>query len=539
MADPKQSRKPSKSGEKSRGAGDSKERLPRPFGRLTLLRQLARGGMGEVYLASAGGIEGAERPCVVKIIRREHADDKSFLARFLDEARIQSQLHHPGVAQILEAATDEGGKPFVVVEHVEGRNLGEVRNRAQQLGARVAWPEAVALGVSMADALAHVHERTDAAGRPLEIVHRDLSPQNVMVSYGGDIKLIDFGTARGENRRCHTVAGIVFAKPGYVAPEVANNTPGGVPADIYAFGVMLWELLAGRRFLSGDAAEHLAAVGEGRRSPSPIAQLVEAPGELDSVIQKLTATKLEERYGSAREALNDLVQLLKRAPGLADGERSVRARISHLMARLYPSEPARTRIEFSKLVALAKKQKPRLTLPSPSPAPATSPDDPSLLAGTRYRLLRLIGRGAMGEVHEALHVDLGRTVALKLLGNDSASVAAAERLRAEARAIARIEHENLVTLHDFGFTSDGRPFYAMELLAGESLDRYIEREQFMPPKQALRVGIEACMALTAAHAAGVVHRDIKPANLFLAQERDREAARLRRGQGREHHRARG
>ena len=169
MADPRQSRKSSKSGEKSTDVSDA-ERLPRPFGRLMLLRQLARGGMGEVYLASAGGIEGAERPCVVKIIRREHADDKSFLARFLDEARIQAQLQHPGVAQILEAAKDEEGKPFVVVEHVEGRNLGEIRNRAQQLGARVAWPEAVALGVAMADALAHVHERTDAAGRPLEII---------------------------------------------------------------------------------------------------------------------------------------------------------------------------------------------------------------------------------------------------------------------------------------------------------------------------------------------------------------------------------
>ncbi|MCA9591999.1 MAG: serine/threonine protein kinase [Myxococcales bacterium] len=515
MADPRQSRKSSKSGEKSTDVSDA-ERLPRPFGRLMLLRQLARGGMGEVYLASAGGIEGAERPCVVKIIRREHADDKSFLARFLDEARIQAQLQHPGVAQILEAAKDEEGKPFVVVEHVEGRNLGEIRNRAQQLGARVAWPEAVALGVAMADALAHVHERTDAAGRPLEIVHRDLSPQNVMVSYGGDIKLIDFGTARGENRRCHTVAGIVFAKPGYVAPEVANNTPGGVPADIYAFGVMLWELLAGRRFLSGDAAEHLAAVGQGRRSPSPIAQLVDGPGELDSVIAKLTATKLGERYGSAREALNDLVQVLKRAPSLADGERSVRARISQLMNRLYPSEPARTRIEFQKLVALARKRKPRLVLPvpSPTPAPTTGAEDSTLLPGTRYRPLRSIGRGAMGEVHEALHVDLGRTVALKLLENDSASVAAAERLRAEARTIARLEHENLVTLHDFGFTSDGRPFYAMELLTGESLDRFVERERTMPIKHALRVGIEACRALTVAHAAGVVHRDIKPGNLF-------------------------
>jgi serine/threonine-protein kinase len=493
--------------------------LPRRFGRLTLLRQLARGGMGEVFLAAAGSIDGAERPCVVKIIRREHSDDKSFLARFLDEARIQAQLHHPGVAQILEANQDEEGKPYVVVEHIEGRNLGEVRTRAGQLSARVTWPEAVAIGIAMADALAHVHERTDAAGRPLEIVHRDLSPQNVMIAYGGDIKLIDFGTARGENRRCHTVAGIVFAKPGYVAPEVANHTPGGIPADIYAFGVMLWELLAGRRFLSGESAEHLAAVAEGRRTPTPIAQLVDAPGELDAVIQKLTATAIEDRYTSARDAMNDLLALLKRAQSLPDGERGVRRRVSLLMQRLYPSEPARTRTEFTRLVAVAKKMpKPRPVLvPSPSPPRSEADNDPTLLPGTRYRLIREIGKGAMGVVHEAVHVDLGRSFALKVLPNDSASVAAAERLRSEARVIARLSHENLVALHDFGFCADGRPFYAMERLDGESLDQRLARDGSVPWREAIRIGIDACRALAAAHEAGVVHRDVKPANLFLTK----------------------
>ena len=127
--------KPSESLVKSAEAGEGElielEPLPRQFGRLTLLRQLARGGMGEVFLAtSSGGIEGAERPCVVKIIRKEHKDDESFLARFLDEARIQAQLAHPGVAQVLEATRGDDGEPYVVVEYIEGRNLGEVRARA-------------------------------------------------------------------------------------------------------------------------------------------------------------------------------------------------------------------------------------------------------------------------------------------------------------------------------------------------------------------------------------------------------------------------
>src|SRR4051812_48900096 len=144
-------------------------KLPHKFGRLTLIKAIARGGMGEVFLATAGGIEGAERPCVVKIIRREHGADPSFLARFFDEARIQAQLDHPGVAKVLEAATDPEGKPFVVVEYVEGRNLAEVRSRASQLNASIGWAEAVAIGVALSEALTHVHERTDSNGQALDI----------------------------------------------------------------------------------------------------------------------------------------------------------------------------------------------------------------------------------------------------------------------------------------------------------------------------------------------------------------------------------
>src|SRR5580693_7164792 len=117
--------------------------LPRVFGRLLLLKLIARGGMGDVYLAATTGIEGAERSCVVKTVRRDHVHDGSFLARF------QSQLNHPGVAHVLEASTDENGEPYTVVEYVEGRSLSDVRARAIQLGARVGWPEAVAIAIEM------------------------------------------------------------------------------------------------------------------------------------------------------------------------------------------------------------------------------------------------------------------------------------------------------------------------------------------------------------------------------------------------------
>ncbi len=490
--------------------------LPRRFERFTLLSRVARGGMGEVYLATARGIEGAERPLIVKIIRRDHIDDRSFVARFLDEARIQAQLQHPGVAQILEASTDSAGKPYVVVEYVEGRNLSDVRARAGQLGVRVSWPEALAFGVCLGEALAHIHERTDAEGRPLEIVHRDLSPQNVMIGFGGELKLIDFGTARGQNRRCQTISGVVFAKPGYVAPEVANNTPGGPPSDLYAFGVILWELLAGRRFLNGDQSAHLAAVGAGKRPLPPLARIVGAPLEIDLLLAQLTATQIDERFSSARQATQELVKVLQRAPSLADGDRSVRGRISDLMRRLYPAEPARSRADFVRRLAEARSQEPRAVVPPPSPEPPES-GDPSLLAGTRYRLVREIGRGAMGVVHEAVHADLGRTVALKLLGDEAMSSEAESRFRAEARAIAQLSHDNLVKVYDFGACRDGRLYYAMELLEGETLASRLVREGRSSATATIDFGIQICRALEAAHRTGLVHRDIKPANLFITR----------------------
>lgn len=492
--------------------------LPRVFGRLLLLKLLARGGMGDVYLAATTGIEGAERPLVVKTVRRDHIHDGSFLARFLDEARVQSQLNHPGVAQILEASTDENGEPYTVVEYVEGRSLADVRHRAVQVGARVGWPEAVALVIEMGQALAHVHERAGADGAPLGIVHRDLSPQNVMVGYAGELKLIDFGTARGHNRRCHTVAGVVFAKPGYVAPEVARQQVGDGRIDIYAMGVMLWELCAGKRLLAGDAQKHLEEVAAGKFEVPLLVATRGIPKELDVVIQKLCANDPDDRYANASHASTDLARVLALAPAVKSGERSVRARISSLMKTLWPNEPARARAEFAKLLKQARALRRESETPaserSMQIASSAEATDASILPGTSYRLVKKIGEGSSGEVFEAEHVELGRKYAVKVL---SAAHAAAhdsvERFRREARAIASISHPNLVRLHDFGKSLDGRVFLVMELLEGKTLD--VHADKGLGWREATLLGIQVTRALEAAHAAGLVHRDLKPQNLFL------------------------
>ncbi|WP_438029485.1 serine/threonine-protein kinase [Sorangium sp. So ce233] len=503
-------------------SGFAADDVPRPLGRYVLLRRIARGGMGEVFLASTTGLEGAERPVVVKIIRREHASDPSYIARFLDEARVQAQLQHSGVAQVIEADVDPAtGEPYAVVEHVEGRSLGEVRARAVQLGHRFDWAEAVAIATMIAEALAHVHERRDPSGGALSIVHRDLSPQNVMLGFSGDVKIIDFGTARGQNRRCHTVAGVVFAKPGYVAPEVANGDPGDARVDLYALGIMLWELCAGRRFLQGDAQAHMAAVARNQNDPPPIALGLEAPPALDAVIARLTAFDRDARYPSSRAAARDLAALLGAAVALPGGERGVRARAAHLMQRLFPGEPGRSRSEFASLVAAAKAHRATAVTPvSPRAEAMASAErgDEGMLPGTRYRLLREIGTGASSTVYEAEHVDLGRRVALKVVSAEhSATDVVASRFRREARVLSRLSHEHLVKVHDFGMAADGRLFCGMDLLEGETLDAVLVRGAAIDWRDALAMAVKVLSALELAHAEGLVHRDVKPENLFLTR----------------------
>jgi len=501
------------------------EDVPRALGRYLLLKRIARGGMGEVFLASTTGIEGAERPVVVKIIRREHSKDPSFIARFLDEARVQAQLQHSGVAQVLDATIDDRtGEPYAVVEHVEGKSLGDVRARALQIGQAVGWSCAVAMGTLIAEALAHVHERLDPAGKGLAIVHRDLSPQNVMVSYGGECKIIDFGTARGQNRRCHTVAGVVFAKPGYVAPEVANGDSGDARVDLYALGVMLWELCAGQRFLQGDAGAHMSAVARNAKDLPPIAASIGAPAELDAILAKLTAWDRDTRYLAARAAASELARLLTAAPVLPGGERGVRARVAHLMTALFPGEPSKTRREFARLVSASKAAcgdlptPPRLGPAAPAPLPAEGPPvlagEGDVLGGTRYRLVREIGRGASSIVYEAEHLDLGKRFAVKILGAGG-SPEVAPRFRREARTLSRLSHEGLVAVHDVGQATDGRLFAVMDLLEGETLEAHLARAKVLGYREVMDIARSVLAALEVAHGAALVHRDIKPANIFL------------------------
>ncbi|MBI4704735.1 MAG: serine/threonine protein kinase [Deltaproteobacteria bacterium] len=249
-----------------------------------------------------------------------------------------------------------------------------------------------------------------------------------------------------------------------------------------------------------------------------------APGALDQIVAKLTAYRRDDRYPSSRLAAARLGSLLSGAAPLPNGERGVRARAALLMYNLYPAEPGRSRSSFARLVAAArtKDEAPAAGASASIAAPAAvergAEDDgqSDMLAGTRYRLVREIGRGASSVVYEAEHVELGRRVALKVLdARHTDSREFALRFRREARALSRLACSGLVRVFDFGQAADGRLFCVMELCAGRTLRASLDRGERFDWVRALRIVRQACLALHFAHDKGVVHRDIKPANLFL------------------------
>lgn len=217
------------------------------IGRFEIVRRLAVGGMAEVFLAQEELGEGIERPVVLKTLLEDKRDEEEFVTMFFDEARVLARLSHPNIAQVFAAGTQDDDC-YLAMEYVRGASLRDLLGAVTHTPNRaLAESEAAAIGLTLAETLAYVHEAQDEEGRPLNIVHRDLTPSNLMVSYDGAIKLIDFGIARGDNRVYETSTGVLKGTCGYMAPEQLLRSSGlDHRVDVFAFGVMLYEAAVGQ-----------------------------------------------------------------------------------------------------------------------------------------------------------------------------------------------------------------------------------------------------------------------------------------------------
>jgi serine/threonine protein kinase/outer membrane biosynthesis protein TonB len=269
------------------------------LGRYVLLKHLASGGMADVLLARSDGIEGFERHVVVKRIRPELARDARFTRMFLDEARVAATLHHQHVVQVHDIG-EAGGEYFIAMEYVHGEDVRRILSTASRQRNHVPLGHAVAIVAGAAAGLHYAHERIGSDMQPLQIVHRDVSPSNILVGYDGAIKVVDFGIATASMQR-ETRSGGLKGKISYMSPEQCKGEAVDRRTDVYALGVVLYELATTTRMIKGDSDYRVMEQIVNGRIAAPHARRPDLPKELSAIILRALSTDREKRYATADE----------------------------------------------------------------------------------------------------------------------------------------------------------------------------------------------------------------------------------------------
>ncbi len=277
------------------------------LGRYRVEGLLARGGMGEVHLGRIEGAHGFERPVVIKVIRSELVANERVAMMFVDEARIAAGLHHRNIVQIIDFDLFDGGA-FLVTEYVEGCDL-----RTLLKNHRGPLPYAVGTTIiaELATGLDAAHEATDASGAPLHLVHRDVSPSNVLLGRAGDVKIADFGIAKAKSRSYHTVSGTIKGKAPYMAPEQILGEPLDRRTDVFSLGILLFEITTRTRLYSAQPGPMAMAHILSGDVPDPAERRADYPPALAQIVRKALARERDQRFPTAR-ALVDAIDELAR-----------------------------------------------------------------------------------------------------------------------------------------------------------------------------------------------------------------------------------
>ncbi len=282
------------------------------FGRYETIAPIASGGMATVYLGKAVGAGGFERRVAIKVMHPHIADDPEFEAMFLDEARLAARIHHPNVVATLDIQkTDEA--MFLVMEYVEGCSLREILKPLRKAKGRMAIGNALRILVDALAGLHAAHELTGKDGSPLDLVHRDVSPHNILVGADGITKITDFGVARASARLTSTRGGQLKGKIAYMPPEQGRGDEIDRRADVYAAGVVLWETLVGRRLFRAEHDGALVAMVLAGATIAPRELVPFIPEEIDAVCMKALACTPAERYPSAAAFADALEEAAREA----------------------------------------------------------------------------------------------------------------------------------------------------------------------------------------------------------------------------------
>ncbi|MCB9698267.1 MAG: serine/threonine protein kinase [Alphaproteobacteria bacterium] len=282
---------------------------PQQFGDYHLLEKIATGGMAEVWRARAYGLAGFEKILVIKKVLPSLAKDDEFIHLFIDEAKIAVQLLHVNIVQVFELG-EVNGQYYMALEYVHGLDLARLVSRAKNRGP---FPVALALFVTceVLKALSFAHARTDDDGQPLHIVHCDISPQNILVSYAGEVKITDFGISRAafQAKSLHEV---IRGKYAYMSPEQVEGKALDGRSDVFSLAIVLYELLTGRRLFKAKSREETIARVRRAEIPSPRGYRPELSEELEGILLKALAARPEDRHATASDLLEDLGVLMVR-----------------------------------------------------------------------------------------------------------------------------------------------------------------------------------------------------------------------------------
>ncbi|HUS66341.1 MAG TPA: protein kinase [Kofleriaceae bacterium] len=356
---------------------------PIPFGKYYLLERINVGGMAEVFRAKAYGVEGFERLVAVKRILPNIAEDKEFIRMFIDEAKIAVQLNHANIAQIFDLGVVDTHY-YIALEHVHGRDLRAIFDRCRQKGDPMPIAQACFISMKLCEGLDYAHNKRDQAGRELHLVHRDVSPQNVLVSFEGEVKIIDFGIAKAAGKGSKTQAGILKGKFGYMSPEQVRGLPIDRRSDIFSCGIVLYELLTGERLFVGESDFSTLEKVRNVEILPPSTYNRRIPDELERIVLKALAKDDEERYQNAID-LHDELQAFVYTAGEFYSRKDLAAWMKQVFAREIEEETAK--LESYRQVAPPQEMLPdraRTKPPSaPPPGRRATLDLPASAAGPR------------------------------------------------------------------------------------------------------------------------------------------------------------
>lgn len=340
-------------------------------GKYELVEKVGEGGMAVVYRAYMHGAAGFKRPVAVKKIKREYRAIKNYINMFVEEARVGSELAHPNIVQVFDFCADAEGSYYLIMEWVEGLDMAALIRSFLKEGAKPPWELVTAIGIGALRGLAAAHERRRVDGTFAPVIHRDVSPHNILLACNGVVKLSDFGLARARDRMFSlTAPGTVKGKLSYLAPEITLGEPATPHSDLFSMGTVLWESLAGRRLFNGRADLEVFKMIRACDVRPLDEQRAGLPTRLISAVHRALQRRPVDRFPSARAMATELGEVLREADsGDAHALLGQRVQSSRRTMGLSVTEPASddtvgvtemgsVEIEFSSLETITDKPPP-------------------------------------------------------------------------------------------------------------------------------------------------------------------------------------